>query len=510
MKKIFLKRVFHRNEWRLAMIFEFDKNLESLVRSIKGASYSGTKSFWYVTDTEEKLREIIGTFRGKADIDISAISVSGTGEIEDEVAAEEIKIERKEVSKPTLIDEEPEVPHTIKQIVGKAESETCNKVKNGKYSPVEFRINEKDGRLLVKFTGNYDKAWIDEIKSYGKFYYDRQHREFLLPWSKLKTDSLSDYFSSRNIEVRVIRQKTSEVIKAERLSSGGEVRSRKLKQSAIEGLELLRRNLEESRYSYRTIEAYITLLELFFKYFNSKDPQEIRQNEVSDFMNDYIIKNGFSGSYQNQMVSAIKLYFEISGKGRVIPQIIERPRRGRSLPKVFSKEEVTRILNSSRNQKHKLLLWLIYSCGLRRSEVTNIKLTDIDRDRNLLHISEAKGNVDRIVPVSAKVWPKIDAYIGSFSPRVYLFEGQNGGRYSSESVYNVFRQALAKAGIKKEVGVHSLRHSYATHLHENGLDIRYIQELLGHKSTRTTEIYTHVSRRNLVAVKSPIDDIDVK
>jgi integrase/recombinase XerD len=491
------------------MICGYDNDLQALVRSIKGATYSGTNKFWYVEESEEKLREIIKVFRGKADIDISAISVSGTDEIA-LPANDETPGSKPLADKP----EDQDIPHTTMQIIGETDEEVeirgSSKAGSTKYGPVEFRINEKDGRLIIRFTGNYDRSWIEEIRSYGKFYYDKQHREFLLPWSKLKTDSLSDYFSLRKIEVRVIRQKVPAELKSERLSSGTEVRSRYLNNSAREGLEALRRNLEENRYSYRTIETYTTLLELFFKYFNAKDPEEISQNDVSDFMNDYIIKNGFSGSYQNQMVSAIKLYYEITGKGKVIPQILDRPRRGRTLPKVFSKEEVERILNSARNQKHKLLLWMIYSCGLRRSEVTNVKLTDMDRDRNLLHIREGKGNVDRVVPVSEKVWQKIDEYMKSYNPGIYLFEGQNGGRYSSESVYNVFRQALLRAGIKKEVGVHSLRHSYATHLHENGLDIRYIQELLGHKSTRTTEIYTHVSRRNLVAVRSPIDDIDVK
>jgi integrase/recombinase XerD len=190
--------------------------------------------------------------------------------------------------------------------------------------------------------------------------------------------------------------------------------------------------------------------------------------------------------------------------------MLERPRRQKILPKVFSKEEVSKILNSSGNLKHKLLLWLIYSCGLRRSEATNIRLTDLDRDRSIIHIREGKGGLDRIVPVSVRVWEKIAEYLSSYTPRDYLFEGQAGGRYSVESVYQVFKGALKRAGIKKEVGVHCLRHSYATHLHENGVDIRYIQELLGHRSTRTTEIYTHISRRNLVAVRSPIEDLDVK
>ena len=168
-----------------------------------------------------------------------------------------------------------------------------------------------------------------------------------------------------------------------------------------------------------------------------------------------------------------------------------------------------KIFGATRNSKHKLILWLIYSCGLRRSEVINIKLHDLDTERGILHIREGKGNVDRMVPIPQKVWEKIGVYLKSYNPVTYLFEGQVGGKYSVESVYSVFKQSLKRAGIQKDVGVHSLRHSYATHLHENGLDIRYIQELLGHKSSRTTEIYTHVSRRNLFAIRSPIEDMDI-
>jgi integrase/recombinase XerD len=312
------------------------------------------------------------------------------------------------------------------------------------------------------------------------------------------------------ILIRFIKTAPSPVVKSARRELGDEIRKRELGTKAIDGLELMRRYLDEVRYGDRTNESYLALLELFFKYFNDRDPQEVSMEEVSCFVYDFIIMNGYSASYQNQIISAIKTYYRISGRARVDPGIIERPRRSRALPKVFSKEEVKRILNATRNNKHKLLLWVIYSCGLRRSEVTNIRLIDLDRDRGVVHIKEGKGRVDRIVPVSAKVWDKLDEYIDGFKPRKYLFEGQSGGKYSVESVYRVFKSALNSAGINKDVGVHSLRHSYATHLHESGLDIRYIQELLGHRSTRTTEIYTHVSRRNLMQVRSPIEDMDVK
>jgi integrase/recombinase XerD len=494
-KKVFIKRIFHREKWRLAIIFDYDEKINSIIRTIKNINYSKTHSCWYTDDNEETLRQIFQVFKDKAEVDISAISTKSSFSGTEPPAGNEQSFDTGETSESHLIPDQKRIETTV------------NRPRLG---PVEFRINENDSRLSIRFIGYYNKEWIDEIRTYGKSYYDKVHREFLLPWSKLTVDSLSDYFASVGVEVRVVRPVVSDELKASRKEIGDEVRARELGEKAYEGLELVLSHLNEVRYSNKTNEAYLSLLELFFKYYNEKDPEEITLEEVSAFLNDYVVKFGFSASYQNQMVSAIKNYYEIMGKGRIKPEMLDRPRRSRALPKVFSKEEVKKILNSTRNIKHKLLLWLIYSCGLRRSEVTNIMITDLDRDRKILHIREGKGRVDRIVPVSDKVWEKLDEYVESFFPKKYLFEGQHGGRYSVESVYNVFKQALKKAGIKKEVGVHSLRHSYATHLHESGLDIRYIQELLGHKSTRTTEIYTHVSRRNLVSVRSPIEDLDVK
>ena len=167
-----------------------------------------------------------------------------------------------------------------------------------------------------------------------------------------------------------------------------------------------------------------------------------------------------------------------------------------------------KIFNAARNSKHKLILWIIYSCGLRRSEVINIKLTDLDKDRGILHIREGKGNIDRMVPVPQKVWEKINTYIKGYNPVTYLFEGQRRKVFSRECLFCF--QAVVKKGRDTEGCWSALSEaSYATHLHESGLDIRYIQELLGHKSTRTTEIYTHISRRNLFAIRSPIEDMEL-
>ncbi len=506
-KKIILKRIFHRDKQRILISFTYNAELTTLVKQVRGSTYSDTYKSWYIDDNEETLKEVIHIFRGKAEIDISDLAKAFTGRT-NKVNFDKQGFSEAPVSVKTGLDVSPKVESEDQMIPGE---ETIRNVIGSRHlNPVEFRIDERCGKLAIRFTGYYDKDWIREITSFGAYSYDESTQEFLLPWSVMTGDSLSDYFASRGVEVNVIKSVPTEAIKSARDEMGAEIRSRILGAKALSGLDLMSRYLDEVRYSKRTNESYLALLELFFKYFHEKDPLDISMEEVSEFVYEFIINNSYSASYQNQMISAIKTFYRISGRKKIDLQIIERPRRSRALPKVFSKEEVKRILNSARNTKHKLLLWMIYSCGLRRSEVTNILLADLDRDRSVLHIREGKGRVDRIVPVSSKVWDKLDEYVDGFKPVKYLFEGQSGGRYSVESVYRVFKAALNRAGIRKEVGVHSLRHSYATHLHESGLDIRYIQELLGHKSTRTTEIYTHVSRRNLIQVRSPIEDIDVK
>jgi integrase/recombinase XerD len=500
-KKIILKRIFHRGEWRYAIIFKYDKELTRLVRSINKVTWSQSNNCWYAGADEATLKQILSVFRESADIDISALV--STDSNQPEATAVTPLVEKHEDHTVSYSDPE-------EQFISKRSVVSFTKKAKLKFDPVLFSIGGPDEKLVVKFTGHYDQEWIKELNGFGKIQYDGTRKEWLIRWSQLAVDSLSDYFSSKGVEVIVKKKAIPSELKEIRFDRGGEVRERKIGKASVEGLEMLRIYLEEKRYSKRTIESYLAHLELFFKYFHEKEPADITEQDVTEFIDNHILRLGYSASYQNLVISAIKMYYSLCGERVVNTDSFERPRRSRALPKVFSKEEVMKIFNATRNNKHKLILWLIYSCGLRRSELTNIKLTDLDRDRGILHIREGKGNIDRMVPVPQKVWEKINSYLKVYSPKGYLFEGQTGGKYSVESVYSVFKHSMKLAGIKKDVGVHSLRHSYATHLHESGLDIRYIQELLGHKSTRTTEIYTHVSRRNLFAIRSPIEDMDIE
>ena len=187
---------------------------------------------------------------------------------------------------------------------------------------------------------------------------------------------------------------------------------------------------------------------------------------------------------------------------------IHRPKRAKVLPNVLSKEEIKLILNAHSNIKHKSMLSMIYSCGLRRSELLNLKFSDIDSKRNIVLLKNAKGKKDRITPLSPMILTMLREYYIAYKPKTWLFEGQAPGQpYSEKSLQSILKQALQKTGITKPVTLNWLRHSYATHLLESGTDLRYIQELLGHNSSKTTEIYTHVSTKSLQQIKSPFDDL---
>jgi integrase/recombinase XerD len=266
--------------------------------------------------------------------------------------------------------------------------------------------------------------------------------------------------------------------------------------------------MRSKRYAENTIVTYMDAAKSFLTFFNKKAVTDISNDDVILYNNNYILKNDLSASYQNQVVSALKLFFITVQDRKIEIESIHRPKRSRVLPNVLSKEEVKMILEAHSNIKHKAMLSLIYSCGLRRSELLHLTLADINSKRNIVIIRQAKGKKDRIAPLSPKVLEILRAYYKNYTPKVWLFEGKvKGEPYSEQSLQSIFKQALYKTGITKPVTLHWLRHSYATHLLESGTDLRYIQELLGHSRSRTTEIYTHVSTKSIQQIKSPFDDL---
>jgi integrase/recombinase XerD len=273
----------------------------------------------------------------------------------------------------------------------------------------------------------------------------------------------------------------------------------------LESIERFKRYLLSKRYSNNTIITYSDALKSFLRFCNTKSLKDISNDDVIAYNNDYILKHKFSSSYQNQIVNAIKLFFSIIKDSKIEIDKIHRPKREKTLPNVLSKEEVFKIIDSTTNLKHKTLLALIYSAGLRISEALSIRPQDIDSKRMLIHIKNAKGKKDRYTLLSEKVLLLLREYYALYKPKEFLFEGQYGQQYSSRSAQTLLKDAVKRAGINKPVSLHTLRHSFATHLLEGGTDLRYIQDLLGHSSPKTTMIYTHVSDTSLKKIKNPFD-----
>jgi integrase/recombinase XerD len=273
-------------------------------------------------------------------------------------------------------------------------------------------------------------------------------------------------------------------------------------------IEKFKQWMLSKRYSPSTIKTYSEALKSFLIFYREKPIAEITNEDVIIYNNEYILKNNLSASYQNQIVNAIKLFFQTIRETKMMVDKIHRPKRAKLLPNVLSKEEIKLILNAHSNIKHKMMLSLIYSCGLRCGELLALKPVHIDSKRNIVLLKNSKGQKDRIVPLSPFILEMLREYYKLFKPKTYLFEGQTAGMaYDSRSLQLILKQALQKTGITKPATLHWLRHSYATHLLESGTDLRYIQELLGHSSSKTTEIYTHVSTKSLQQIKSPFDDL---
>ena len=289
---------------------------------------------------------------------------------------------------------------------------------------------------------------------------------------------------------------------------------------AIKTLEKIRRQAELldhftqelhlRRYSPKTCKVYRGAVRRFLDCFK-KDYSKITTKEIRAYLLRLIEREEISASYQSQAISAIKFLFE-----RVIknPQLLEdlpRPRRGRHLPVVMSRKAAENILNAVGNLKHQTLLVLMYAAGLRVGEVVRLKIDDLDEGRGLIRVKSGKGDKDRYTLYSALARQLVQVYRCEYQPQSWLFPGAQPGRHLTErSVQQIVAQVRKKIGLGSQVTSHTLRHSFATHLLENGTDLRYIQELLGHSSPKTTQIYTHVSRRDLGRIQSPIEGLSVR
>jgi integrase/recombinase XerD len=282
-----------------------------------------------------------------------------------------------------------------------------------------------------------------------------------------------------------------------------------LSEKQHKALDAMQRKLEIARYSANSIKTYMSATKQFLLHFAAKDPDDIRTADIEAYQHHLATERKVSNSYLNQVVNAVRYYYkDVLGDAQRVT-FIERPRKEHKLPFVLSKAEVALALKAPTNIKHRAMLVVAYSGGLRVSEVIALQPADVLFERGLLRIRSAKGNKDRTTLLGRTTADLLKQYMAQYQPTNYLFEGPEKGIYSARSLQKVFGAALKKAGISKPATMHTLRHSFATHLLEQGTDLRYIQALLGHSSSKTTEIYTHVSVKYLEGIINPMDALDV-
>lgn len=355
---------------------------------------------------------------------------------------------------------------------------------------------KKDAQRIQMHIPYHAKDWRNSIKALPGFYYLKANKCWSIPNTRDNQDKLRKMAGNRLVFCDKLR------IKQKRRSRYFELTEKDNNElSKVEQCILLK------GFSQSTKKSYISALAKFFKYFESQELKELTKPQIEGYVARLINKDKISESYQNVTINAIKFYYEqILGFPRAYYEI-QRPKRSRSLPNVLSLIEVKRLLSTPKNLKHKAILTLIYSAGLRVGEVIKIRIQDIRSTDKYIFIKSAKGKKDRRVLLSPHLLKLLREYYKVYRPEYWLFEGSDGGQYRTRSIQKIFRRAAEASKINPWATPHTLRHSFATHMVESGVNLRHIQMLLGHSSSKTTEIYTKLIKLDRNVVKSPLDII---
>lgn len=356
-------------------------------------------------------------------------------------------------------------------------------------------IKYNNGRIRLIF--NYNKQLVGLIKEQALYAWDADNRWWTLPHTENILSRLSEFCEETGWAYRYM-ESLRELNRKPRKNPSEIPNYRQVPELYLEKLQVL-------RYSENTIRTYVDCFKEFINYYNTKELSELSQPDIQSYLLYLVNERCISTSYQNQAINAIKFYYEKVLKGPRRVYYIERPRKEQQLPNVLSEQEIKSIINSITNLKHKCMIMTCYSGGLRVGELLNLKPADIESDRMQIRIRGAKGKKDRVTLLSARLLELLRQYYKMYKPKEWLFEGQMGGQYSERSVQNVLKIACERVKIKKHVSMHTLRHSFATHLLENGTDLRYIQSLLGHSSPKTTQIYTHITTKGIDQIVNPLD-----
>jgi len=354
-----------------------------------------------------------------------------------------------------------------------------------------------DEELAIQFP--YDTVWYSRMRKIVGKRWDSLNKQWLVPLNRNSIASFCHYFEDAPVKIldKDLLEHHPELMKLRSLDD-------------LQALARLEQYIKQKGYSLNTRRAYMGHANRFLNTVTVSF-QDITAQHIQDYVA-RLIDEGCSHTFVNQYISTMKLWIKQVERRAGFQHIWVRAKKEKKLPTVLSQSEVLRIIGAVTNLKHRTILTLTYSAGLRVGEVVKLKLSDIDTERRVIHVRQSKGKKDRYTILSDAAYKLLQSYLSTVYIESYLFpSGKDLDKaIHVRSVQNMFNQALLKSGIKKTASVHTLRHSFATHLLEQGTDLRYIQELLGHSNPKTTEIYTHVSIRDIRRIKSPLDRIDIE
>lgn len=360
-------------------------------------------------------------------------------------------------------------------------------------------LKTRTGRIRI-FSG-FNKKLIEAIKAIPYNRWDAKNKWWTIPFSEIFMAQLTAVCQTENLKV-ILEEEPAGEAGVKRISPLDVPNYRRAPEAYInKHIEL--------KHSPHTIKNYVSAFEEFINYHYRLDIDSITEPQILEFVRFLITERKVSTSYQNVSINAIKFYYEQVLKGQRKFYFVDRPKRDKTLPIVLNIEEITAMIKVTTNIKHRLIIMFGYSSGLRLNEIISVRLSDIDRERLQLKVNQSKGRKDRYTILSGKLLSVLDVYLDEYAPDDLIFTGVGGKAYSDKSVQEVVKNAAKKAGLIKDVTPKTLRHSFATHLLENGVDLRYIQELLGHSSSKTTEIYTHITTKGFDKIKSPMDGLDI-
>ena len=537
-----LSKIFHRGDYRIKLEFGFDTEKVNLLRQITEIKWSKTHNAWHVPYNKTVFNAIMSFFP----------AATYEPKPEEQTKGEPFQVVPQEKSKSALIN----IDDAVKMIVMSKAIHVFSKkneddiayiraIMYSRWHKTQFcwvvpnygqnlenlknyfgerlkqleeiqtetiAINKKNydraqnELLAIKTTNNrieisidYHKEVVRKLKQFPYLKYDQKTKIWSIPYNEKYISDLRNIADTENQKFNYIEQPTDKKQPIKSIIP-------KTKTCPDDYLQ----KLLELRYSASTIKTYRLAFEEFVNYYPEEKLESITEDKIIHYIRYLVNDRKISTSLQNTTINAIKFYYEKVLGGKRIFYHLDRPRTEKTLPEVLSEEQVADLLNSVENLKHRAILMTIYSAGLRIGESINLRISDIDSKRMQIRIEQAKGKKDRYTLLSVKTLEVLKKYFLAYKPKVWLFEGQNGGQYSEKSIQLIFHKAKEAVKINKKVTVHTLRHSFATHLLENGTDLRYIQSLLGHSSSKTTEIYTHITTKGFDKIISPLDKLKLK